>query len=193
MDLRVILALGLAVACGLEADVDGCSSSQSPSLSLSLSSGRKAHSSLQCLIRKAPSQSNFTFILYKNEKVVRFSQVIGHKMWYPLDAKKNNSGRWRCEVQELPDLCAEYYLETPTTAPPVDEEKDTATSPPASTMSTRILLTILTVALLLMIFITVISVTSGVCVMQQCRRTSPSRQHHKDRTTLLSQKTSALT
>ncbi|XP_044162191.1 uncharacterized protein LOC122946546 [Bufo gargarizans] len=181
MDFRVVLALALVVTCGVE----GCSVLPSPSLSLSLLSGRMTLNSLQCLLcldRKAFSRHNHTFTLTKNGKVVKFSQVMGRKIWYPLDNKKNNTGLWGCNVQEFPDLRAEYYVGAPTPDPPGLKKADTeeASVPIASAMSTRILLTIMTAALLLIMLTIVICLTSGILIMKR-RRTSAPHQHRQDR------------
>ncbi|KAM3912212.1 uncharacterized protein RB166_020710 [Leptodactylus fuscus] len=174
MDFWVILALGLVVTCGVE----GCS--VSPSLSLSLS----IHNSLQCrlcLDSKDHFRQNYTFTLTRNGKAVKFSQVVSRRIWHSLDTRKNNSGLWRCHVQEFPDLSAEYYLGPPTVGPPAGEKKDPgATSVPASTMSTRTLLTIMTAALLLALLIIGISFISGVCIVKQHRKKSSARRHHRD-------------
>ncbi|XP_056396783.1 uncharacterized protein LOC130291692 isoform X3 [Hyla sarda] len=113
--------------------------------------------------------------------MVKFSQITIPRTWYALERKKNNTGRWRCEVKEFPDLWAEYDLEPSIPTSPAEKEKDTEeTSVPASTMSTRILLTILTAVLLLIICIIVICVTLGFCIMRRSRRPSSRHQHHKD-------------
>lgn len=178
MDIRVIMVLGLAVTCGME----GCSVPHS--LSLFLITGRKTHNSLQCLLclaKKAPSQGNYTFILTRNGKAVKISQMMGRKIWYALDNKNNNTGLWRCNVQEFPDLSAKYYLGPPTPVPPAENEKGTEeVSVPASTLSTRMLMTIVIAALLLIILIIVISFTLGIYIMKQRRRTSGPGQPQKD-------------
>lgn len=180
MDIRVILALGIVVSCGVE----GCFVPHS--LSLFLISGRKTQNSLQCLLcldKKAPLRGSFTFTLTRNGKEVKFSQITGRKIWYSLDNKKNNTGLWRCNVQEFPDLSAQYYLGPSTPAPPAENKKDTEeVSVPVSTLSTRMLLTVVISALLLIILIIVISFTSGICIMKHCRRRrSAPGQHDKDR------------
>ncbi|XP_066437707.1 uncharacterized protein [Eleutherodactylus coqui] len=180
MDWQLLLALGLVVSCGVE----GCSVPQSLSLSLSLFTGRRAQTSLQCLLcldKKASSRRNFTFSLSRNGKLVQFRQTASRKISYLLE-NKNSSGLWRCSVQEFPELRAEYYLGPPTPAPPATKTNYTDTSVAVSTISTRALLTIVTAALLLAALITAISFTLGICVMRKCRRTPAApHRYHKDR------------
>ncbi|XP_056396782.1 uncharacterized protein LOC130291692 isoform X2 [Hyla sarda] len=163
VDFCVILVLGL-VACS----VSGCSISQSLSLSLFPTNGDKALECHLCLGKRTSLRGSYTFTLTRNGKMVKFSQITIPRTWYALERKKNNTGRWRCEVKEFPDLWAEYDLEPSIPTSPAEKEKDTEeTSVPASTMSTRILLTILTAVLLLIICIIVICVTLGFCIMRR--------------------------
>ncbi|XP_075690599.1 uncharacterized protein LOC142658872 [Rhinoderma darwinii] len=174
MDFRAILGLGLLVTWGVE----GCSVPDS--LSLSLLSGHKTLQCHLCLDRTVPSRRNYTFTLSRNTKAIRFTQITGQKILYPLDNKKNNTGLWTCKVREFPVLRAEYYLGPPTPAPTAVKKKGTeAASVPASTMSTRILLTIMTAALLLIMLVIAVCLTSGICIMERCRRKSTPHQHHK--------------
>ncbi|XP_075439378.1 uncharacterized protein LOC142483196 [Ascaphus truei] len=105
--------------------------------------------------------------------VHRGTKLGPQRVLFPLDpTSRKNHGRWRCEVEEYPNVTAEYDLEPPTPTPVTETEVDTDTKNASLT-------TIFVIIIVAVSFVTLVSV--AIChFIGQCKKASDPLQLEKD-------------